>query len=217
MSNTRQAKPKPLRSLAAAASDDGPVQVVQAQAEGASTAETVEFCGATFRVAPKVGLMPLLKFAHSASKGISDEDMDGMAAMYAMIRDCIHQGELPCGECEACTSPPQRCPLGGRCGYCDADPPLYHRCPGFLPGGCQYFDAGDWERFERVAIDEHAGGEELFTVVNEVMEIVTARPTRPPGNSSRTARRTSAKSRALSSRREHADMVPVGEFLRSTS
>src|SRR5260221_14686160 len=134
-----------------------------------------------------------------------------------MTRDCTPRGERRCGECEACPGPPQRCPLGGRWGYCDADPPLYHRCPGFLPGGCQYFDAGDWERFERVAIDEHAGGEELFTVVNEVMEIVTARPTRPPGNSSRTARRTSAKSRALSSRREHADMVPVGGFLPSAN
>jgi hypothetical protein len=45
--------------------------------------------GQYFRIAESVGLMPLLKFAHAASSGLTEDSMEGMAAMYAMVRDCI--------------------------------------------------------------------------------------------------------------------------------
>lgn len=44
----------------------------------------------TFRIAHSVGLMPLLKFAHAAKVGLDSEDLEGMAALYTMIRDCVH-------------------------------------------------------------------------------------------------------------------------------
>jgi hypothetical protein len=44
----------------------------------------------TFRIAPSIGLMPLLRFAHAAKAGLDTEDMEGMAALYDMIADCVH-------------------------------------------------------------------------------------------------------------------------------
>lgn len=63
---------------------------MQAEAEGAATARTVEFCGASFRVAEKFGLMPLLRYAHLARAGVGSDDMQGLAASYDVIREAIH-------------------------------------------------------------------------------------------------------------------------------
>jgi hypothetical protein len=46
-----------------------------------------------YRMAEKTGLMPLLKFAHVSSKGVDSADLEGMAALYDMIRDSIHEDE----------------------------------------------------------------------------------------------------------------------------
>lgn len=55
--------------------------------------DRVELCGRGFTVAPKLGLMPLLKFAHTASKGGDSGDMDSMAAMYELLRSVINDDE----------------------------------------------------------------------------------------------------------------------------
>jgi len=52
-------------------------------------ADAVEFMGAEFAIADKVGLMPLLKFAHAAKSGLDSADVDGMAAMYDLLQQCI--------------------------------------------------------------------------------------------------------------------------------
>lgn len=44
----------------------------------------------TFRIAPSIGLMPLLRFAHAAKAGMDTDDLEGMAALYDMIQDCVH-------------------------------------------------------------------------------------------------------------------------------
>lgn len=44
----------------------------------------------TFRIARSIGLMPLLRFAHAAKSGMDTEDLEGMAALYTMIQDCVH-------------------------------------------------------------------------------------------------------------------------------
>ena len=44
----------------------------------------------TFRIAPSIGLMPLLRFAHAAKAGMDTDDLEGMAALYDMIADCVH-------------------------------------------------------------------------------------------------------------------------------
>lgn len=62
--------------------------------------ETVEpdefkFYGETFAVADKVGAMPLLRFAAVAESGTQAEDMEGLAAMHELLRDCLAPGDWP--------------------------------------------------------------------------------------------------------------------------
>jgi hypothetical protein len=180
-------------------SSEADVAQVQAEVQGvASKAQTVTFMGDEYRISERVGLMPLLKFANAADRGLNAEDVGGMAAMYAMIRDCIYQGVPPCGECERCTAAQ----------------------PGMPPSavGCPDFVEGDWERFERAAIDKKAGPDELFDVVNKVVEHVTANPTNARSDSSPAARSASTRSREASSSPAHpqtAGLVPVSELVRS--
>ena len=142
-----------------------------------------------FRIAESVGLMPLLKFAHAASSGLTEDSMEGMSAMYAMIRDCIHPGH----ECTCNMKPGE----GRR--HID---------------GCEYVPS-DWDRFERTAIDSRAEGEDLMTVVETVMEVITARPTTPPSGSSPPDASSSPKSKRASPSRgsvvppEARDLIPV--------
>lgn len=121
---------------------------MQAAVEGVVLAERVEFFGEHFHVADRVGLMPLMKFAHAASNGLDSDDMEGLAACYAMVRDCIHPD--------------------------------------------------DWPRFERKAIDERAEADDIFGVVQKVTEIITARPTSRPSDSSAGPLPTSPSSSAVS-------------------
>jgi len=50
---------------------------------------TVELLGREFRVAEKMGLMPLLRFAHFARSGADTGDMEAMASMYDVLRAAI--------------------------------------------------------------------------------------------------------------------------------
>jgi hypothetical protein len=51
-------------------------------------ARTIELLGKKFRIADKVGLMPLLKF--SAFSDMDVQDSRALGAMYSMLKDCIH-------------------------------------------------------------------------------------------------------------------------------
>jgi hypothetical protein len=73
---------------------------VQADVEGVPQAgevigdgQRVELHGAAFRMADRIGLMPLLRFASAQARGLDSNDMEGMAALHDMIRDCIDEGE----------------------------------------------------------------------------------------------------------------------------
>lgn len=55
---------------------------------------TIEFHGQRYTVAGKVGLMPLMRFAHTARAGTDTKDMDGLAAMYDLLRQCISTDQL---------------------------------------------------------------------------------------------------------------------------
>src|SRR5262249_53505628 len=154
VSNTRKTRPDPARdvrdlagALAGTVVDagtgppaDADVAAVQAAVEGvpAGDDQTVEFMGETFRIADHIGLMPLLKFAHASARGRSSGDMEGMAALYAMIRDCIWPGEPACGDCGTC------------------------RDPATVPAQCPSYVPGDWDRFERTAIDKRAEDTDLL-------------------------------------------------------
>lgn len=172
--------------------DERAIAEVQGIAEGVAVGtETVTFMGEEFRIAETIGLMPLLKFASASDRGMASEDMAGMAAMYAMIRDCIDQGR-PC-----------------TCGVPEGE--MHKKATADAPG-CEW-DPGDWPRFEDRAIATKAGGDDLFQVVTDVLAKVSARPTRPPSGSSPTEPPPSPRSRG-SSPSQAEGLVSVDDLLR---
>ena len=69
---------------------------VQAEVEGVEIVgdgRKVSFMGQEFRMAEKIGLMPLLHLAVASKKGVDAGDMAGLVAMYEVLRDCIDQSE----------------------------------------------------------------------------------------------------------------------------
>jgi hypothetical protein len=160
---------------AAAGQEEGsPAKVVAGKVIEAG--DTVEFMGRKFRIADKIGLMPLLKFSTYADVAVSDPK--ALAAMYAMLRDCIHPGGPGCGK-DDCI----QCQAGNE-----------QACP-------DREDKGDWDAFERHAMDTRADAEELFKVITDTMELIAGRPTGPSSPSSPGRRGISAGSTARSSAR----------------
>lgn len=159
-------QPNPDRELAV-------VQARAAQAEGGKIAEgtvigsdKVELLGKQFRIAEKIGLMPLLKFASASD--MSTDDPRALSAVYSMLRDCIFEGTPGCGECEHCKTGSET--------------------------SCKSYDKGDWGEFERHAMETKADADDLLSVITQVMEVISGRPTAPPNGSSpgrRTTRRGS--------------------------
>ena len=145
--------------------------------------QKVEMLGATFRIAESIGLMPLLRFAHASSKGLDSTDMEGMAALYEMIRDCIDQ-----------TRPQHKGPDG------------------------KMVDAGpsEWERFQTHAVDTKAEADDLLAVVQKVIEVLGARPTRPRPGSSAGQRPISGNSKGSLSSPVIEGMSAVDDLGRST-
>lgn len=158
--------------------DDPPAaattQSVQAAAEGVviSEGETIEFLGDKFRLAENVGMMPMLAFANASKKGLSTDDMAGLAAMYDLIRDVIW-----------------REPLFDDKGVRVVD----------VLTGEPAWDESEWLRFERHAIDEKADGEALMGFVGQAMEVLAARPRKRREISSGGSPRTSQSSKEPSS------------------
>lgn len=148
-------------------------EVIVAEGTVVTSDRTVEFMGDRFRVAEKVGLMPLLKF--SAHADMSTSDPAALAAMYSMLKDCIYEGTPACGECIRCKNGDET--------------------------GCAQFDRGDWKRFEQHAIDTKADADELLDVITKVIELISARPTEQPSGSSPGRRSTRDASMARSSAR----------------
>jgi hypothetical protein len=136
--------PLPEKGTEAAALEEA--RVVQGLAEGADPDERIEFMGKWFRISHAIGLMPLMKFAAAADSNIDTADMAALAAIYAMLKDCIYEGNGK-GEDE------------------------------------EGYDAGDWGKFEAHAIATKAEAEDMLPVTQQVIEILTARPTRPRSGS----------------------------------
>jgi hypothetical protein len=162
---------------------------------------TVELNGRRFRIADKIGLMPLLKF--SAFADVAVQDGRALGALYAMLRDCIHPGTPACGKCSFCA--PSRC---GECGSCrmaadgegdDGDLPCTRNRPD--PTGCKDYDPGDWRAFEDWACESKAEADDLMDVVTGTIELIAGRPTAPPPGSSPSRRGTRGASTARSSGR----------------
>ncbi len=159
---------------------------------------TLEFMGRRFRIADKIGLMPMLKF--SAHSDMTTSDPGALSAMYSMLKDCIHPGHPGCGECEACD--PERC---GECGNCartaagESDRPCLKYTP--EPSRCAEYDPGDWKAFENHAIDTKAEADDLLDVITKAIELIAGRPTEAPSSSLPGRRAISRGSTARSSAR----------------
>jgi hypothetical protein len=54
---------------------------------------TVEFFGEQFRIADRIGLMPMMRFAKAAKAGVDSNDLDGLAAMYDLLEQCLADDE----------------------------------------------------------------------------------------------------------------------------
>lgn len=63
--------------------------------DGKTLARRVPFEGKEFAIADKVGLMPLMEFAYHANSGLDTSDLNALAAIYEMLKDCIHEKEWP--------------------------------------------------------------------------------------------------------------------------
>lgn len=53
----------------------------------------VIFSGESFRIADRIGLMPLMRFAKVAQSGVDADDMAGLAAMYDLLEQCLADDE----------------------------------------------------------------------------------------------------------------------------
>jgi hypothetical protein len=142
-----------------------------AQGVVVDTGDTIEMMGRKFRVADKVGLMPLLKFASASEMRTSDPR--ALSAIYSMLKNCIYEGVPGCGACATCRAGDEE--------------------------NCKSYDPGDWGEFERHAIDAKAEADDLMPVVSQVMEIISGRPTELPAGSSAGRRGTRGASTASTS------------------
>lgn len=77
------------------------VHELQAAVDGVAYGDTVEFMGEKYRIADAVGLMPLMRFAYFARQGIHADDIEGLAAMYDLIRTCLADDEWERFEADA--------------------------------------------------------------------------------------------------------------------
>ena len=67
-----------------------PGQVMASQEE---ERQTVEFSGIRFAIADRIGLMPLMRFAKIAKSDVEADDMEGLAAMYDLLHQCLADDE----------------------------------------------------------------------------------------------------------------------------
>jgi len=141
-----------------------PVEIVQ-ELPPAPEVRTVEFMGEEFAIADKIGLMPLMRFAHAAKSGLDSADLEGMAAMYDMLRQCIADEPAFVFQGRQIT----------RAEVNDLPPEAVDQVKVF----------GGWDEFEAHATKQRADdAAELFGVVQKVMSILSERPTSRPSDSS---------------------------------
>jgi hypothetical protein len=124
---------------------------------------TVEFRGEEYRVAEKVGLAPLMRFAKLAKSGGDSADMGALAVMYDLLDQCFAR------ECSACGETDER--------------KLIAKDPA---GACcekREIVTAEFDRFMDRATEEHLDHEEILEVVGKVFEVLSNRPTGRPSAS----------------------------------
>lgn len=109
--------------------------------------DKVDFMGAKFKVAEKIGMWPLIAFSMAQKRG-DNVDPKSLASIGVMVLDCL--------------------------------------------------DESEHDRFGEHATAAKAGAQELMTLVQQVIEVVSARPSQPPGDSSAGRQTTSENSKVHS-------------------
>jgi len=143
--------------------------------DGITLARRVTFMSKEFRIADKVGLMPLMEFAYHANSGMSTGDMEALVAIYEMLRDCIPDDDAPVDEQGEKTGP------------------------------------SEWDRFRAHAKAKKADAEDLMPVVQQTVELLTARPTSQESDSSPLSQTMpDSLTDTSSGQREH--LVSVGDL-----
>lgn len=165
---------------------------VQSVVEGVPDVLELEFLGDKFRLSDSVGYVPILRFADAANAGGNSSEMKGLAAIYAVVRECIHRPVLR----DPQTGQARRDPETDRLLRSDAE----------------------WERFQEWAIDEGADDEAVLDFMNRAIEAIAARKAQRRALSSSGARATSQSSKAVSSspatRPGTEDLTPVADLVR---
>lgn len=54
---------------------------------------SLDFLGESFQVADQVSVMPMLRFAKAAKNGLQAESMDGLAAIYDVVEQCLEPAD----------------------------------------------------------------------------------------------------------------------------
>jgi len=151
-----------------------PIEIVQ-ETPPEPEVRRVEFMGKEFAIANKIGLMPLMRFAHAAKSGLDSDDMEGMAAMYDMLRQCIADESVFVFQGRQIT----------RAEANELPPEAVDSVVVF----------GGWDEFEAHATRERSDDlAELFGVVQKVMAILSERPTSRPSDSSGGSQQTAPTS-----------------------
>lgn len=71
------------------------VAKLQAQVEGVTYANTLEYEKEQYKLADSMGHVPLMKFAHYAEGGVNAQDMGALASFYEVLQDCIADEDWP--------------------------------------------------------------------------------------------------------------------------
>lgn len=64
-----------------------------AQVEQSDDPFTFEFCGVTFTVSTKIGVVPLADFLEAAESGLDDATQEGIVAIKNLVSDCVIDSE----------------------------------------------------------------------------------------------------------------------------
>lgn len=153
---------------------------VQAAVEGAvqlDDSNSIEFLGKRFRLSEQIGLMPLLAFANASKRGLDSDSMEGLAAMYVLIRDCVDQTRAPATD--------------------EDDKPIFED-----DGTPRFAGPSEFMRFEAHCYETKADGEDLMDFIGKAVAVVSARPRLRRETSSGGSPQTSPKSKATSSFRD---------------
>lgn len=121
---------------------------------------TAEFKGETYRIAEKIGLAPLMRFAKLAAAS-ADLDAGALAVMYDVLEQCF--SDVP--YCAACGSQDTAALATDADGKCCQDRRVIER---------------EFDRFLDIATAARWDDEEIMGVVGAVMEALSNRPTGRP-------------------------------------